>query len=411
MNDLFSNEILNRRFVISKAISTFNQYGFSEIQTPILEEADIFIRSAGVDSDIITKEMYTFKDDNKKIICARPEGTAGIIRALVQHKMISDETELKVFYIGSMFRKERPQKGRFREFCQIGAEFIGCNSVTVDIEFLSMVYDWLSNLPLKNPIKLLINNLGEPEERDKYVQQLKTELSPRIAMFCEFCKDRFQRNTLRLLDCKNPNCKEMTSSIPPILDFVSTESKMCFTKIQQGLNDLKIPFEVSDKLVRGLDYYTDTVFEFISESGLGSQNTLAGGGRYNKLIHTLGGPPNVPAIGMAAGLERILLLLKTETFNLKHSSPDLAIIYADEIGQKKAFELSLQLRKKGICVDFEHGSKSVKSQMRRANRLRTKNVIVIGAREANSDMVYMKSMDSGIIRPVKLSLIEKLMFE
>ncbi len=404
MNDIFSDEILTRHYVNSTAANVFRRYGFSEVQTPILEEIDIFIRSAGKGSDIVTKEMYTFNNDDGKIICARPEGTAGVIRALIQNKLISNETESKVFYIGSMFRKERPQRGRFREFCQIGAEFVGSDTSTVDIEFLAMIYDWLSNLPLKSSVKLLINDLGEPEERKKYLQSFKKQFRPVIDEFCDFCKKRFNKNTLRLLDCKNITCKRMTQFAPNILDFLNSKSIKRFNEVQEGLKNLKIPFKVSKTLVRGLDYYTKTVFEFVSESGLGSQNAIAGGGRYDGLSHALGGP-DVPAIGMAAGLERILLLLEKEKLNLDSNTPDLAIIYADEPGRKKAFELLFKLRNRGLYIDFEHKIKSVKSQMRRANRLKTKEVLIIGTREIENDEVQIKSMNSGQIRLEKLSSI------
>ncbi|MES2504885.1 MAG: histidine--tRNA ligase [Myxococcota bacterium] len=403
MPDLFSTELQTRRFIIGKAIHVFENYGLSEIQTPILEELSLFVRSVGESSDIVTKEMYALEDRDGTMICMRPEGTAGAVRALVQNNLLSAEQEAKIFYTGSMFRRERPQKGRLREFCQVGAEFLGCASASADIEFLAMVHDWLASLPI-GPIKLAINSLGEPEERQVFMQALRAYFEPLTEQLCADCQRRMTQNTLRILDCKNPSCISLVEKAPRILDFFGADSKGHFEEVLNGLSKLGVAYEVSHKLVRGLDYYTRTVFEFIAESGLGAQNTVAGGGRYDGLVEELGGP-KTPAIGMAAGVERLAILMQESGFALAEKRPDLSLVYADDIGRAKALELLFALRRKGMTVDFEHKPKSVKAQMRRADRLRAKEVLVLGQREVESDSAKIKSLDSGEMRDVTLSAL------
>ena len=396
MNDLFSKDLQIRRWVQSQAIQIFENYGFSEIQTPILEELSLFIRSVGENTDIVSKEMYSLEDRDGTKICMRPENTAGAMRALIEHNLISADQEAKIFYMGPMFRRERPQKGRLREFSQIGAEFVGSALASSDIEFIAMIHDWLSKLPI-GQIKLVINSLGQPEERSEYLTALRAYFEPLHDQLCIDCQKRLSKNILRLLDCKNETCSKLTNQAPSIHDYLGTESKEHFETLQTGLSKLGITFQVSNRLVRGLDYYTRTVFEFIAESGLGAQNTVAGGGRYDGLSKELGGP-DIPGIGMAAGLERIVLLLEENGFALDFKRPDLSLVYADPVGRQKAFELLFALRRQGLWVDFEHKDRSVKSQMRRADKLRCKEVLVLGAREVESGKAVIKSLDSGETR-------------
>ncbi|MEI6806561.1 MAG: histidine--tRNA ligase [Myxococcaceae bacterium] len=401
MNDLFSKELQSRRLVASKAIHVFENYGFSEIQTPILEELSLFVRSVGENTDIVSKEMYSLEDRDGTKICMRPENTAGAVRALIENNLVSEDQEAKVFYIGPMFRRERPQKGRLREFTQIGAEFLGISAATADIEFLAMLHDWLSSLPI-GQIKLVINSLGQPNERNEYLKALRAYFEPLTEKLCVDCQKRLTNNVLRLLDCKNETCSKLADAAPSIHSYLAEESKQHFEAIQAGLKQLNIPFQISNRLVRGLDYYTRTVFEFIAESGLGAQNTLAGGGRYDNLVKELGGP-DVPAIGMAAGLERIILLMRENGLVLDEKRPDLSLVAADSMGRQKAFELLILLRRKGLFVDFDHKERSVKSQMRRADRLRSKEALVLGTQEVESGKAKIKSLDSGETREVELS--------
>lgn len=403
MNDLFSKDLQIRRWIISQAISVFEKYGFSEIQTPILEELSLFVRSVGENTDIVSKEMYTLEDRDGTQICMRPENTAGALRALIENNRISADQEAKIFYVGPMFRRERPQKGRLREFTQIGAEFVGSALPTVDIEFIAMIHDWLSMLPI-GQIKLVINSLGQPGERSEYLSALRTYFEPLINQLCVDCQRRFNKNILRLLDCKNTTCSRFIDPAPSIHQYLGQESKEHFEMLQAGLSKLGIAFQISNRLVRGLDYYTRTVFEFIAESGLGAQNTVAGGGRYDGLSKELGGP-DVPGIGMAAGVERIILLLEENGFALDLKRPDLSLVYADSVGRQKAFELLFALRKKNLWVDFEHKERSVKAQMRRADKLGSKEVMVLGSQEVASGQAIIKSLDSGKTRVFDITFL------
>ncbi len=401
MNDLFAKDLQTRRFVCSKAIHVFENYGFSEIQTPVLEELSLFVRSVGENTDIVSKEMYTLEDRDGTKICMRPENTAGVVRALVENNLISADQEAKVFYIGPMFRRERPQKGRLREFTQIGAEFLGSPAPSADIEFLAMIHDWLSDLPI-GKIKLVVNSLGQPDERGNYLTALRAYFEPLTDKLCADCQRRLKTNVLRLLDCKNENCSKLADAAPSIHDYLGEESSAHFQTVQAGLRNLGIAFEISNRLVRGLDYYTRTVFEFIAESGLGAQNTVAGGGRYDGLAKELGGP-DVPGIGMAAGVERMVLLLEENGYVQELKRPDLSLISADPAGRQKAFDLLFALRRKGLFVDFDHKERSVKSQMRRADRLRSKEALVLGNQEVESGKAVIKNLESGETREIRLS--------
>lgn len=401
MNDLFSTELQSRRWVCSQAIHAFGNYGFSELQTPILEELSLFVRSVGESSDIVSKEMYALEDRDGTPICMRPEGTAGALRALIENNKLAQDQEAKIFYIGPMFRRERPQKGRLREFTQIGAESLGCADPMADIEFLTMIHDWLSALPI-GQLKLVINSLGEPDERSEYLKALRAYFEPVNTELCADCGRRLQKNILRLLDCKNPICSQLADAAPKIQDYLGEDSKNHFESVKQGLTRLNISFEVSNRLVRGLDYYTRTVFEFVALSGLGAQNTVAGGGRYDKLSKELGGP-DVPGIGMAAGLERLILLMDENGFKPELKRPYCTLVAADPVGREKAFELLFTMRRKGLFADMDLKERSVKSQMRRADRIAAQHVLVLGSQEVETGKAMLKNLDSG--ESQELSLI------
>ena len=401
MNDLFSKELQARRWIIQKALQAFESYGFSQVQTPVLEELSLFVRSVGKTTDIVSKEMYALEDRDGTPICMRPENTAGTVRALLEHHKLTQEQECKVFYVGPMFRRERPQKGRLREFTQVGAEFFGTDAPTADVELLSMLHQWLLSLPI-GKIKLLINSLGQPQERAEYLKALRTYFEPLRDQLCSDCQRRLETNTLRLLDCKNKTCSKLADESPSILDFLQEESKQHFEAVKNGLTQLGIEFEITKKLVRGLDYYTRTVFEFIAESGLGAQNTVAAGGRYDNLVEELGGP-SVPATGFAAGIERLVILAEENGLSLDEKRPDLVLVYADDTGREKLPAIAHQLRQKNIWVDFEHRKKSVKAQMRRADRMKAKEVLVLGTREIENDEGQLKALDTGDTRFVQVS--------
>lgn len=400
MNDLFTEELSTWQWVEKATHDIFSTYGFGEIRTPILEDLALFVRGVGEGTDIVDKEMYALEDRDGKMLCLRPENTAGVARALIENNKLAGEAEVKAYYIGPMFRRERPQRGRLRQFYQIGAEYFGVSQPSVDVEVIAMLHDLLSALGLKN-LTLAINTLGLPEEREGYVKALHQYFSDHLDALCEDCKRRLQKNTLRILDCKQPACSALAAKAPPILDFLSDDSKSHFNDVQEGLKRLSIPFVVTPRLVRGLDYYTRTVFEMLAETGLGSQNAVAAGGRYDGLVKNLGGG-DVPGFGFAAGIERIVLLLEEMGAKAKMPSPQVVLVYADDLGKQKAFELVYALRRERIRADLDHKSRSLKAQMRRADRLGAKAVMVLGSREVEEEEAQLKRLSTGQTESVRL---------
>ncbi len=400
MNDLFCPELNIWQKVEKTTAEIFSAYGFQEIRTPILEELSLFVRSVGEETDIVGKEMYVLKDRDEKLLSLRPEGTAGVVRAVIENNKVGLDGEMKSFYIGPMFRRERPQKGRLRQFHQIGAEFLGVSEPTVDVEVIAMLHDLLSALGLQN-LRLILNTLGQPEERVDYAKALYDYFVLHADNICSDCQRRLQKNTLRILDCKQPHCIKIAEEAPLIQAFLSEESLSHFDEVQAGLSRLAIPYEVSPRLVRGLDYYNRTVFEMVASLGLGSQNAVAAGGRYDGLVKKLGGR-DVPAFGFAAGIERIVLLLAEQVDAAPANLLDVVLIYADSVGKEKAFELLYDLRRKNMKADLDHKGRSVKAQMRRADRLGSKTVIVLGEKEVQEQRGQLKLLSTGETLSVSL---------
>jgi histidyl-tRNA synthetase len=402
MNDLFIEELSTWQKIEKTTHEIFMAYGFGEIRTPILEDLSLFVRGVGEGTDIVEKEMYTLEDRDGKLLCLRPENTAGVVRALVENNKLAGEAEVKAYYMGPMFRRERPQRGRLRQFYQIGAESFGVSEPSVDVEVIAMLHDLLRALGLKN-LTLAINTLGLPEERQGYVRALFEFFSSHVEELCEDCQRRLHKNTMRILDCKKPGCSALAQKAPPIVDYLSDASREHFYEVQAGLTQLSIPFVVVPRLVRGLDYYTRTVFEMLAESGLGSQNAVAAGGRYDGLVKNLGGD-DVPGFGFAAGIERIVLMLEEQGATEKVRSPEIVLVYADAEGKKQAQTLVHALRQKRIAADFDHKGRSLKAQMRRADRLNAKTVMVLGSREVAEQAAQLKRLSSGQTEPVKLDV-------
>ena len=392
MKDLFSYDINVRNWIYSKILGVIYAYGYTEVQTPILEKKDLFIRGIGSFSDIIAKEIYTLEGIGPKI-SLRPEGTVGIGRALFENRSNNQiQDVIKVFYRGSMFRHDRPQKGRMREFTQFGCELFGIEDPIVDVEMIYMAYCLLSQLPIGDFI-LHINTIGNIDEREVYIKALREYFMRNISELCTLCRNRLDQNTLRILDCKSESCKSIVEMTPNILDYLGKESSDHFNYITVELSKLKVPFIINCKLVRGLDYYNRTVFEFISH-GLGSQNSIMGGGRYDSLIYKIAGI-NVPALGFALGIERIELLIKMSEVKLETNSPDLTIIYMDHRGKEEINALIYSLRALGPWwIDYDYRQSSVKAQMRRANRIGAKRVVFIGEKEAQSGCAVVRDMQS-----------------
>jgi histidyl-tRNA synthetase len=353
----------------------------------------VFLRGVGETTDIVNKEMYTFLDKGGRSITLKPEGTAGVARAFVENGMSSSALPQKLCYITQCFRYERPQAGRLREFHQFGVEMLGASSADIDAETILLAKTFLDKLGIKN-ITLYLNSIGCKDCRKKYEQALTEYLNANIEGMCELCKDRLKKNPLRILDCKNDNCKKITADAPKILDYICEDCSNHFEKVKNLLTIAGVEFKVNANIVRGLDYYTRTVFEFVSEN-IGAQGTVCGGGRYDGLISQLGGN-EVPGIGFAVGIERILLLLE----NTGVSIPNENVIeyYVAPMGEKeseKAFELVYAMRKSGISADFDHMGRGIKAQFKYADKIGAKKVIVIGSDELASGIVKVKNMADG----------------
>ena len=388
MNDLFEIDLLLIRKLEKEIVNIFSLYGFNEIRTPILEELSLFKRGVGENSDIVEKEMFIVKD-NEHEYCLRPENTASVVRALLQKGGIDEQFSEKVFYLGPMFRKERPQKGRLRQFHQYGIESFGCKNPLAEVEVISMMDTLLKKLAVNN-IELHINSLGEALEKQNYQKVLYDFLLNFTDNMCEDCQRRIHKNTLRILDCKKESCQKIAKSAPSSLMSLTDESKKHFDEVLNYLSKENISFVLQPNLVRGLDYYTKTVFEWVATDNLGAQNALAAGGRYDGLFSNLGSKIDVPAVGLAGGMERLVLLTQ-ENIITNDNQFDLALIYADDDAKAILPSLAFALRKSGVKADFSLEEKSLKAQMRRADKLNASFVIVIGKNELDNQKVIAKS--------------------
>ncbi|MCA9508486.1 MAG: histidine--tRNA ligase [Myxococcales bacterium] len=388
MNDLFPKELHLWQKIEDAIKSIFPLYAYQEIRTPILEDLALFKRGIGETTDIVEKEMFIVPDGDHTY-CLRPENTAAVVRALIERGGISADSQEKLYYIGPMFRKERPQKGRLRQFHQYGIELFGVSEPAADVEIMAMVQHLFDRLGPKN-IELKINSLGTNEERNSYKIHLKDYLTDKKLLLCNDCQRRLDLNPLRILDCKNDGCKEIIKDAPKSIDSLGVESRTHFDQVLFGLSDININFSIEHNLVRGLDYYNRTVFEFVAKEGLGAQNTIAAGGRYDGLFLTLGNKIDLPAIGCAGGIERLALLLEDGESN--NEGPKISLIGADQDGQKIVKSLAYALRKMNIAADFPLQPKSMKAMMRRADKLKASFVAVVGQEEIKNGRVKIKDM-------------------
>ena len=383
----------------------FSNFNYKEIRTPIFEETTIFARGIGEETDIVGKEMYTFTDRSETSLTLKPEMTAAVVRAYNEHSLGAQLPLVKLFYMSPMFRQERPQAGRFRQFHQFGAEAIGSKSPLLDAEMIQMSYEILKSLGLKN-LTVKINSLGIPETREKYKKLLKKFLEDKKDKLSEDSRRRFDTNILRIFDSKVESDQKIIKDAPRLVDHLDEESKNDFEVVKNQLQKSGVPFEIDPSLVRGLDYYTKLTFEIDSES-VGAQTALCGGGRYDLLIETLGGKPT-PATGFAAGIERILLACENEK---SFTIPDAVIdVYLVRIGNElESFvsELAGQLRNENLSVDFDYLQRSVKAQMREANKLNARFVLFIGGDEYKEGMVNLKNMSTGTEEKVAINQISE----
>ncbi|MDA8098293.1 MAG: histidine--tRNA ligase [Nitrospiraceae bacterium] len=384
------------------AREVFESYGFSEIRVPVFEYTELFARSIGASTDIVEKEMYTFADRDGKKLTLRPEGTAGVVRAFIEHKLYADSQHVKLYYLGPMFRHERPQKGRFRQFYQIGVEALGGSHPHVDIDILAMLHRLFARLGIGG-VTLQVNSLGDAACRDGYRTALKEYLKPKLPTLCGDCQRRYETNPLRVLDCKVDAEKFVDS--PVMLDHLCGPCKEHFETVEQGLKTLGIPFVVNPRLVRGLDYYTRTTFELVM-GHLGAQNTVAAGGRYDGLVQELGGPA-VPGIGFALGVERAISLL--DTTNLKALRPHLYIAALGDEAVRKVMPVIHSLRTEGIRVETDYAGASLKSQMKKADKFGAAFTLIVGEQELASQTAVLRDMATKEQIAVALSgIVEEL---
>jgi len=362
-------------------------FGFSEIRVPILERAELFSRSIGEETDIVEKEMYTFEDRSGACITMRPEATASIVRAYIEHKLYAADPMVKLYSIGPMFRHERPQKGRHRQFHQVNVEVFGVSQPTIDAEIMAILMHYLSLVGAEG-CHLQVNSLGCPNCRLPYKEILQAFLKNHLPRLCEDCRRRMEKNPLRAFDCKVPGCQEIMSEAPLIRDYLCTPCAEHFAAVQSYLETLEIAHEVNPRMVRGLDYYTKTAFEVVAGE-LGAQNAVAAGGRYDQLVAALGGP-DIPGIGFAIGMERLLLILSDEPLS---SGPSLFIAALGEGPQREAFSLSYKLNRAGVRTLIDYEGRSLKAQMRRADKFGARYALILGEDEQRTGQVILRDME------------------
>lgn len=404
--DIFGRDAEKFDFVLEGAREVFRRFGFGKIVTPIFEETALFNRGIGEGTDIVEKEMYTFKDKGDRSITLRPEGTASVVRAFVEHKMYKEEELNKLYYTGPMFRYERPQTGRYREFYQVGAEAIGSSSFTVDAEMIYMGYLFLKEVGITD-IEVQLNSVGCSECRTVYREKLKEFIKSRYDKLCDDCKMRYEKNPLRVLDCKVESCKKELADAPEILDYLDDECRAHFEGVKEYLELFGVPYSINTKLVRGLDYYTNTVFEIVTTK-LGSQGTVLAGGRYNKLISEIGEKEDYPAVGFAAGVERIMLLLG-EQFNQKKKA--VYIAWLGEESKKYSYSIAKQLRENGVAVFIESQERKMKSYINRALKVEATHMAVIGENEIASGEIVLKDLGKSEQNKYDINTILKILKE
>lgn len=400
--DMLPSEAYKWNYIADKLRKISEEYGIREIRTPMFEATELFERGVGETTDVVQKEMYTFEDKGGRSITLKPEGTAPAVRAFIEHSLYADAQPTKMFYFTDCFRYEKMQKGRLRQFHQYGIEVFGSQEASIDAEIISLVMRSLDEFGIKG-ISLNINSLGCPSCRAKYNEALKEYLKSNYDDLCETCKTRFEKNPMRIIDCKEKKCKEIVKNAAIILDFICDECKEHFEKLKNYLTAMGIEYNVDPQIVRGLDYYSKTVFEVIKD-GL----TICGGGRYDYLVEEIGGP-KTPAMGFGLGLERLLLTLEEE--GIKIEEPNRCDLFIGSMGDNaklKAMKLAFDLRKEGLKVDIDHLGKSVKAQMKYANKIGARFTFVIGDSEIQENMVNVKRMSDGEKFEVALDNIKNI---
>ena len=397
--DILPAEVAAWQFMEATARSVFESYNYSEIRTPIFEQTELFTRSIGEDTDIVGKEMYTFMDKGDRSITLRPEETAPVTRALIENNLLGQNEMAKLYYIGPMFRYERPQAGRSRQFHQAGIEAFGSGDPLIDAEVIELGLRYFIQLGLKG-LEVALNSVGCSKCRPKYKEELKKYLKGKAKDLCETCQGRIEKNTLRVLDCKEAKCQKVIEAAPASTDYLCEECGTHFKKVKGYLESAGIKYQTEKRLVRGLDYYTKTTFEIISRA-LGAQNAVCGGGRYDNLVKELGGP-STPAIGFAIGLDRLAIVMESQ--GIGPSADDRLQVYIATIGEPakgKGLEVLRELRNMGIRSDMDYQGKGLNSQLKSADRMKARFAIIIGDDELKNGLAVIRSMDNKTQEKIK----------
>ncbi|MHC1748658.1 MAG: histidine--tRNA ligase [Cellulosilyticaceae bacterium] len=391
--DIFGEEM--RKWLDAENIirNLCDDFGFSQIRTPMFEFTNLFQRGVGETTDVVQKEMYSFVDKGENQITLKPESTAAVVRAYLEHKMFAETQPIKLYYVSPTFRYERPQAGRQRQFHQFGIEMFGTDSPTADAEVIALGHTLLKRFGI-NKVELHINSLGGTECRKNYNEKLKLFLNEKKEQLCPLCQERMDKNPLRVLDCKNEDCQKVLTDAPTVLDTLGPDCRAHFEKLQELLTLMGIPFVIDPSIVRGLDYYTKTVFEFISNE-IGAQGTVCGGGRYDRLVEEIGGNPT-PAVGFGAGLERLIMVRDAENQDLlAPQSRDIFIGYRGDDAMVTAYKLINDLRQESISAESDHLQRSIKAQMKYANKIGAKYSAIIGESEMETKVLNLKNMETG----------------
>lgn len=391
--DVLPNESYKNQYIEATCLGVAENFGYKEMRTPVFEHTELFQRGVGDTTDVVQKEMYTFDDKGGRSITLRPEGTAGAARAFLENGLSNEALPQKICYLTSCYRYEKPQAGRLREFHQFGIECFGATSPLADAEMISLAKQIFDELGVKD-LHLELNSIGCPECRAEYHKALKEYFSQYKDKLCDTCNDRLERNPMRILDCKSPVCSEIAKGAPVVLDYLCDECKEHFEKVKSYLDAANIEYIVNPQIVRGLDYYTKTVFEFVSDA-IGSQGTVCGGGRYDGLLEELGGQ-HTPSLGFAMGLERLQLVMEAQGCNFPEPSrPDLFIVAMGEKATLKAVEIAKDMRDEGFSVVYDLNGRSLRAQMKYADKLGAKFNVVIGDNEVDNKVVTLKDMATG----------------
>ena len=400
-NDVLPADSHIWQFVEGKMLEVAGLYGFNEIRVPVFEHTEVFLRSVGDTTDVVQKEMYTFDDKGGRSITLRPELTAGVVRSAIENGLVNGALPVKVCYIGGCYRYEKPQAGRLREFHQFGVECIGASEPNADAEVIALARQVLTSVGIEK-ISLEINSIGCPECRKHYHEALKKYFSANTDKLCGTCLERLDRNPMRILDCKSPICSEIAAGAPVVIDFLCDECKEHFEGVKQNLTAMGIEYKVNPHIVRGLDYYTRTVFEFVS-GDIGAQSTVCGGGRYDGLISQMGGPKTA-SLGFGMGIERLMLVLKSQGIELPEAkTADLYIAALGKNAQLKATELCAKLRQEGFKVETDICARGLKAQMKFANKIGAKFTIVLGDDEIQGGKAMLKDMAEGTVKEIDLN--------